>query len=138
MLKTLTAADAGGNSVTMLGNKFQMPAKVVNVTAVYGDPHTHSFTYSASGKALTAACTEGEAKAPKNAGRYIAKATVDTGKTATIDFTIAKATPHIVEMPAPTDITYGKTLADSTLVGGLFEWAGGTIKPAVSDSDTTE
>lgn len=86
-----------------------------------------------------------------NAGNYIAKAVFENDYTAALDFEITKATPYIKTSPAANEITYGKTLADSTLVGGyvrvsstdtneiggLFEWTDGSIVPGVSDSDTT-
>ena len=46
--------------------------------------------------------------------------------------------------PTAGEITYGQTLADSTLTGGTanvagtFAWKNKNIAPAVSDSDTTE
>ena len=84
----------------------------------------------------------------KAAGDYTAKVTVGDA-TAGVDFTITKATPSIETIPAASAITYGQTLADSTLtdgtaklgdttVAGTFTWKSKETKPAVSDSNTTE
>ena len=62
---------------------------------------------------------------------------------------IAKATPTISEAPTAGAITYGQTLAASTLnggsatcnsqtVAGSFTWTTSTTVPSVSDSETTE
>ncbi len=59
------------------------------------------------------------------------------------------APPVIVDMPTASAITYGQTLADSTLTGGTvkdgevevpgnFAWMDESIKPNASDSDKTE
>ena len=163
-------------------------------------PHTHSFTYSATGATITATCTagcditeglaltisapteltyDGSAKAAtlstgynttafpgeymikyykganeveaanvKAAGDYTAKVTVGEA-TASVDFTIAKATPSIETIPTASAITYGQKLADSALTGGAakrgdttvagtFAWKSAETKPSVSDSNTTE
>ena len=163
-------------------------------------PHIHSFTYTATGATITAACTagcditeglaltisapteltyDGSAKAAtlstgynttafpgeymikyyqganeveaaniKAAGDYTAKVTVGEA-TASVDFTIAKATPSIETIPTAFAITYGQSLANSTLTGGTaklgdntvagtFAWKSKETKPAVSDSVTTE
>ena len=158
-------------------------------------PHTHSFTYTATGATITAACTagcditeglaltisapteltyDGSAKAAtlstgynttafpgeymikyykganeveaanvKAAGDYTAKVTVGEA-TASVDFTIAKATPSIETIPTASAVTYGQKLADSTLTGGTgsvaggFAWKDSTVAPAVSDSQNTE
>ena len=86
----------------------------------------------------------------KFAGNYMAQITVD-GKTAQVEFAITKATPYIKTTPAPNEIEYGETLADSTLfggyvqvsstdstqVGGLFEWTEPDTVPGVADSNVT-
>ena len=158
-------------------------------------PHIHSFTYTATGATITAACTagcditeglaltisapteltyDGSAKAAtlstgyntmafpgeymikyykganeveaanvKAAGDYTAKVTVGEA-TASVDFTIAKATPSIETIPTASAVTYGQKLADSTLTGGTgsvaggFAWKDSTVAPAVSDSQNTE
>ena len=64
---------------------------------------------------------------------------VENGK-----LTIAKALPTVTELPTAGAITYGETLANSTLSGGeanadgKFTWADNTIKPTVADSDKAE
>ena len=66
-----------------------------------------------------------------------------------LSVTIAKATPTISEAPTAGAITYGQTLAESTLdggsatcnsqtVAGSFTWTTSTTVPSVSDSETTE
>ena len=65
------------------------------------------------------------------------------------EFVIDKANPAIETAPAASAITYGQSLADSTLSGGTaksrdtvvpgtFTWSDTSVKPAVSDSNTTE
>ena len=62
---------------------------------------------------------------------------------ATVKLTVNKATPSVTAVPSAPAITYGQALSDSVLsggtasVGGGFEWTDGTIKPAVSDSNST-
>ena len=93
------------------------------------------------------------ATVPTDAGEYTVRATVAetddyADGVATADFTIAKATPTI-EAPTAGAITYGQTLAASTLnggsatynsqtVAGSFTWTTSTTVPSVSDSETTE
>ena len=55
--------------------------------------------------------------APVNAGTYTAKITYNE-KTASIDYTIANATPYIIENPTAGGITYGQPVSASTLTGG--------------------
>ena len=190
-----------GNAVTSIsttdtGNK--------EYWAKWKTPHTHSFTYTASGATITATCTaagctlppsteggidhvatltiaanggtydgttaygatitdgnsiQGDAKvqyqkkndgsygtatetAPTDAGDYKASITVG-GATASVEYTIAQATTTITVNPTAGDITYGQTLANSSLTGGTasvagsFTWKDSTIAPAVSDSQTT-
>ena len=86
-----------------------------------------------------------------DAGSYTASVTVDTDKTASLDFEITKATPYIKTPPAPNEIEYGQKLADSTLVdgyvhisstdstevAGLFEWTNPDTVPGIDDSEVT-
>lgn len=86
-----------------------------------------------------------------DAGSYTVSVTVDTDKTASLDFEITKATPYIKTPPAPNEIEYGQKLADSTLFGGyvqvsstdstqiagLFEWTEPNTVPAIADSEAT-
>ena len=86
-----------------------------------------------------------------DAGSYTASVTVDTDKTASLDFEITKATPYIKTNPEPTEIELGKKLADSTLVdgyvhisssdstevAGLFAWTQPDTMPAIADSNVT-
>ena len=66
-----------------------------------------------------------------------------------LEVNIAKATPTISEAPTAGAITYGQTLAESTLNGGSatcnsqtiagsFAWTTLTTAPSVSDSENTE
>ena len=93
------------------------------------------------------------ATVPTDAGEYTVRATVAetddyADGVATADFTIAKATPVISGLTASA-ITYGQTLAASTLnggsatynsqtVAGSFAWTTSTTAPSVSDSENTE
>ena len=85
--------------------------------------------------------------APTDAGTYRASITLgeDEGAaTASVEYTIAQATPNITNNPTASEITFGQTLANSTLsdgtvnVAGAFAWKDTTIAPTVSDSQTTE
>ena len=93
------------------------------------------------------------ATAPTNAGKYTAKLTLSGVKTsagdnqsvtASVDYEIAKAATTVTAVPAAGEITYGQTLADSTLTGGEasvaggFAWKDSALAPAVSDSQETE
>ncbi|MGN0507421.1 MAG: MBG domain-containing protein, partial [Lachnospiraceae bacterium] len=71
--------------------------------------------------------------------------------TKTITVTVSKATPYIETAPTAAAITYGDTLGASTLSGGTvqysssdattvagsFAWKDSSVKPSVSDSDST-
>lgn len=71
--------------------------------------------------------------------------------TKTITVTVSKATPYIKTAPTAAAITYGDTLGDSALTGhtvqysasdmtavsGSFAWKDSSVKPSVSDSNTT-
>jgi len=93
------------------------------------------------------------ATAPTNAGKYTAKITLSGVKTsagdnqsvtASVDYEIARAATSVTTPPTASEITYGQTLAVSTLTGGTasvagtFAWKDTTIAPAVSDSENTE
>ena len=102
-------------------------------------PGTYSISYTKDGSAYSGV--------PKDAGTYTASVTAGTGdaaKTASVSYTIAKAAPTITTAPTAGEITYGQTLANSTLAGGEasvaggFAWKDSTIAPAVSDSQKTE
>ena len=72
--------------------------------------------------------------------------------TRTITVTVTKVTPVIAEKPAASTLTYGQTLADSTLTGGkaayktaegteiagTFAWKNSAARPTVADSGKTE
>jgi len=167
-------------------------------------PHTHDFTYSASGATITATCGDdcpltdaqrtitisapadvtydGVGKAatlsagydttaafttvsaisytkngsayagtPTEPGTYAASVTAGNGTldaTARVTFTITKAAPAVSSSPLASAITYGQTLANSTLTGGAatgigsvavpgtFVWKTPGTAPSVSDSNT--
>ena len=67
---------------------------------------------------------------------------------ANVTASITKATPEVTQIPTAGAITYGQTLADSTITGGLvkvgetaiegsFAWKTGMEKPSVADSGKT-
>ena len=88
---------------------------------------------------------------PTKAGTYKAVITFKDNYTGTreLEYSVAKAIPYITTAPTPSGITYGETLGNSTLtsgettgvgdavIGGTFSWEDETIKPSVSDSNTT-
>ena len=63
--------------------------------------------------------------------------------TTTVVLTVNKAAPTITSAPSASAITYGDSLADSTLSGGSasvsgsFSWTSSSTEPSVSDSGTT-
>lgn len=63
--------------------------------------------------------------------------------TAVVTLSLGKATPEITEKPTAAAITYGQTLAESRLSGGMgnvagtFAWKDGSVRPTVSDGDAT-
>lgn len=62
----------------------------------------------------------------------------------TVTVTIEKATPAVSTVPAAAELTYGQCLSESSLSGGVagiqgtFAWTDGSIKPGVSDSNSSE
>lgn len=62
----------------------------------------------------------------------------------TVTVTIEKATPTVSTIPAAAELTYGQCLSESSLSGGVagipgtFAWTDGSIKPGVSDSNSSE
>ncbi len=64
---------------------------------------------------------------------------------------VSKATPYIAEMPVAADITYGQTISEAAIIGGVvyhsselskvvsgsFIWLDGSPKPTVADSGVT-
>ena len=102
-------------------------------------PGTYSISYTKDGSAYSGV--------PKDAGTYTASVTAgteDAAKTASVSYIVAKAVPTITTAPTAGAITYGQTLANSTLTGGetsvagTFAWKYSTVAPAVADSRTTE
>lgn len=63
--------------------------------------------------------------------------------TAVVTLSLGKATPEITEKPTAAAITYGQTLTESQLSGGVgnvdgtFAWKDGSVRPTVSDGDAT-
>lgn len=62
----------------------------------------------------------------------------------TVTVKIEKATPTVSTIPAAAELTYGQCLSESSLSGGVagmpgtFAWTDGSIKPGVSDSNSSE
>lgn len=62
----------------------------------------------------------------------------------TVTVTIEKATSAVSTVPAAAELTYGQCLSESSLSGGVagiqgtFAWTDGSIKPGVSDSNSSE
>lgn len=62
----------------------------------------------------------------------------------TVTVRIEKATPTVSTIPAAAELTYGQCLSESSLSGGVagipgtFAWTDGSIKPGVSDSNSSE
>lgn len=81
--------------------------------------------------------------APTAVGTYKASLTV-IDQTISVEYTIAKAQPAITMVPTIGAITYGQTLADAAISGGVasvdgtFAFKDTTIAPVVADSNTTE
>lgn len=81
--------------------------------------------------------------APTAVGTYKASLTVND-QTISVEYTIAKAQPAITMVPTIGAITYGQTLADAAISGGVasvdgtFAFKDTTIAPVVADSNTTE
>ena len=84
----------------------------------------------------------------KDAGNYTVyyQVTADdyNTKTGSAQVKIAKLTPSITAAPMASAITYGQTLANSTLTGGAasvagsFAWKEPSTSPAVANSNSTE
>ena len=86
---------------------------------------------------------------PIDAGNYKAAIELNGHTPIEKEFEINQAATAIETAPAASAITYGQSLADSSLSGGIaksgdtkvegiFTWNDNTIKPAVSDSNATE
>ncbi len=135
----------GTVTVTAENPTFDGTAKEVTVTK----------TGTLANAELTVAYYEGGillGAAPVNAGTYTAKITYNE-KTASIDYTIAKATPYIIENPTAGGITYGQPVSASTLTGGKaqhsennasavagsFSWSSeiADVIPTLADSGVT-
>lgn len=148
---TVTFSDLLGNEKVVT-----LSANVIKITPTVTAPEAKELTYSGFAQDLVDAATtdggtllyrigEGEwgTSIPKatNAGDYVVKYRVVGDDTyfdvaeASVNVTIAKATPVIESAPQATDIKLGQTLADSYLdngeasVNGTFAWQDNTIKP---------
>ena len=83
----------------------------------------------------------------KDAGNYTVyyQVTADdyNTKTGSAQVKISKVTPSITALPTASAITYGQTLANSTLTGGTasvpgtFAWETSSTSPTVNDSNST-
>ena len=116
-------------------------------TPVEGVAQGYSWTIFEDGSALvTGALSNGSGSytmtTTPHAGQHTFSATFSStqnyyppGNSNTVSLTVAKATPTVSAWPVPGAITYGQTLANSTLnggsasVGGSFTWTAPTIAP---------
>ena len=140
---TIPAAGITAQSVTFTPTdtlNYQDVTTTVNVTTSNGATITLgklATTYDGTTKSVSATTTpsgltvkvtyNGSTTAPKNAGSYAVVATiVDAAYTGSVSATlvIAKATPSITTKPTAKGITYGQTLASSTLSRGAASVAG--------------
>ncbi len=95
-------------------------------TVVAGVQAGFDFSYSYGGRDGTTYATS--STAPTDPGNYRVTATCsdpDFAATKVIDFTITKGIPVIATSPVATSITFGQTLASSTLNAGSANIAGG-------------
>ena len=137
-------------------------ASITNATVTLSET---SFIYDNSEKSVTVTSVKlGDVTLTADTDYEVTSGTTGTAKntytvtvtgkgnykdTATAQWSIGLATPTIETVPTASAITYGQTLADSTLTNGVaklgdttvegtFTWKNTETKPAVSDSDTTE
>ena len=96
------------------------------------------FSFSTSYEGRDGTSYASSTTAPTNPGNYRITATgtdPDFPATKTLDFTIQKRIPTILNIPNPSLITYGQRLADSTLdsgigsVAGTFAWSNPATAP---------
>ncbi|NDE18440.1 hypothetical protein EBZ80_26375, partial [bacterium] len=132
-----TSANSDARTVTTKGiSLVSVNSGTTNLT-YNGLAQGPSFTVTGSSGAVTytyvgtTATSYGPStNAPTNAGSYSVTATVaadtnfDGVTSSAASFNIAKATPTITTAPSATAITYGQTLANSTLSGGVGSVAG--------------
>ena len=121
----LTTAQASPFSFTVA----KSPATVtLSGTSQTYNGSARSVSVSTTPSGLTTSITyNGSSSAPTNAGSYSVLATINDSNyegSASATLTIAKATSSISTPPPASPITYGQTLADSTLTGGTSTPAG--------------
>ena len=116
--------DTNGGSVTLTApteklvyNTESHNAAVTDtLSAKTGDTITVKYEYKETTDGSYA-----ETSTTVNAGYYKASVTLDTDKTISVEYTIAKATPTYTEPTTPQSATYGDTLGGLTLPTG-FTW----------------
>ena len=145
---TCSNPDGGHEGSTKAALTIVIPAK-----NTYGDANSVSATFDGmetfnsttdktiAAKDITYVGREGTSynestTAPMGAGKYTAKTTVEE-KTAFVDYEITKAITTIMENPTASEITYGQTLANSTLTGGNYAPAECKVKLTVNKADST-
>jgi len=117
------------DNVSIQGKQTVVISLNIPTNAVYnGSAQTASATTTPSGVAVLFKYN-GSTNAPKNVGTYIVTAeVVDTtayySAPTSGSLVVAKGTPSIVSAPSASGITYGQTLADSSLTGGSGSVAG--------------
>ena len=117
----LPSFTVGSTSLTYNGS-----AQAPTITAAAGST---SYTGAISYGNYTGTGSYNSATAPTAVGSYsvtvsIASTSTNVAASQTINFTIGKATPTINTVPSATAITYGQTLASSTLSSGSASVAG--------------
>ena len=137
---TLTAAGGTYDGTTTFG----ATTDVATFNTATGLTATVAIAYTGTPNGA-AANSYSSTIAPTDAGAYTATATVTIGETdyeLTKAFTVAKANSTITTPPTASAITYGQTLANSTLTGGVttpagtLAWTDDTTAPTVEDSGT--
>lgn len=134
---SVSTAPTGKDNLTYSGSA----QALVNAGTVVGGTLQYSTTETGTYSATIPTGT--------NAGSYsvwykvVGDANHNDTTAAKVDVTIAKATPTITTNPTASAITYGQTLVDSALTGGVastdgsFAWKEPTTAPAVANSNTT-
>lgn len=158
----------GTASATVTVNKIPASIKYATTTInkTYGDANfTNAITNSADGSVSYSSSNTNVATVASNgqvtikgAGTATITATASdssfytytgSNKTATYTLNVGIATPTISTLPTASAITYGQSLANSSLTNGVakagtltvpgtFTWKASSTKPSVSDSQSTQ
>ena len=160
---TATYSGSSGYAGSSASSMSQVVNKASSTVAVTG---TTSFTYSGAAQGPNSVSTSGSTGAvtysyagasgtsygasstrPINVGSYTVTATLaadtnyNSATSSATDFVIGQATPSISTAPTATALTYGQTLASSTLSGGAasvaggFAWTTSSTAPPVGTTD---